>query len=106
MIGDVTEIKINENVAIPKAGVFAEAQAKVVSQQIVDDIVNDKNKQSSPRFDGKGFCFMEVGDEKAGYVDADFYHEHGPATLLEQPSDESYKKKLDFERSRVNEWLL
>jgi sulfide:quinone oxidoreductase len=105
-IGDVTEIKINENVAIPKAGVFAEAQAKVVSQQIVDDIVNDKNKQSSPRFDGKGFCFMEVGDEKAGYVDADFYHEHGPATLLEPPSDESYKKKLDFERSRVNEWLL
>jgi sulfide:quinone oxidoreductase len=105
-IGDVTEIKVNENVAIPKAGVFAEAQAKVVSQQIVDDIVNDKNKLSSPRFDGKGFCFMEVGNEKAGYVDADFYNEDGPTTILEQPSDESYKKKLDFERSRVNEWLL
>ncbi|MGH9987999.1 MAG: NAD(P)/FAD-dependent oxidoreductase, partial [Nitrososphaeraceae archaeon] len=27
-IGDVNEIKVNENVAIPKAGVFAEAQAK------------------------------------------------------------------------------
>jgi sulfide:quinone oxidoreductase len=105
-IGDVTEIKVNENVAIPKAGVFAEAQAKVVSQQIVDDIVNDKNKLSPPRFDGKGFCFMEVGNEKAGYINADFYHEHGPATILEQPSDKSYKKKLDFERSRVNEWLL
>lgn len=105
-IGDVTEIKVNENVAIPKAGVFAEAQAKVVSQQIVDDIENDKNKQSSSRFDGKGFCFMEVGNEKAGYVAADFYHEHGPATLLEPPSDESYKKKLDFERSKLNEWLL
>jgi len=105
-IGDVTEIKVNENVAIPKAGVFAEAQAKVVSQQIVDDIVNDKNKLSSPRFDGKGFCFMEVGNEKAGYVDADFFNEDGPTTILEQPSDESYKKKLDFERGRVNEWLL
>jgi sulfide:quinone oxidoreductase len=105
-IGDVTEIKVNENVAIPKAGVFAEAQAKVVSQQIIDDIENDRNKQSSSsRFDGKGFCFMEVGNKKAGYVAADFYHEHGPATLLEPPSDESYKKKLDFERSKVNEWL-
>ncbi|HEY7108525.1 MAG TPA: FAD/NAD(P)-binding oxidoreductase [Nitrososphaeraceae archaeon] len=106
-IGDVTEIKVNENVAIPKAGVFAEAQAKVVAQQIVDDIENDRNKQSSSpsRFDGKGFCFMEVGNEKAGYVVADFYHEQGPATLLEPPSDESYKKKLDFERSKVNEWL-
>ena len=105
-IGDVTEIKVNENVAIPKAGVFAEAQAKVVSQQIVDDIKNDKNKYSSSRFDGKGFCFMEVGNEKAGYIAVDFYHEDGPYTLLEPPSDESYKKKLDFERSKLNEWLL
>ena len=105
-IGDVTEIKVNENVAIPKAGVFAEAQAKVVSQQIVDDIENDKNKQSSSLFDGKGFCFMEVGNGKAGYVAADFYHVDGPATLLEPPSDESYKKKLDFEKSKLNEWLL
>jgi sulfide:quinone oxidoreductase len=105
-IGDVTEIKVNENVAIPKAGVFAEAQAKVVSQQIVDDIKNDKNKYSSSGFDGKGFCFMEVGNEKAGYIVTDFYHKDGPYTLLEPPSDESYKKKLDFERSKLNEWLL
>ena len=27
-IGDVTEIKVNENVAIPKAGVFAEDSSK------------------------------------------------------------------------------
>jgi sulfide:quinone oxidoreductase len=105
-IGDVTEIKVNENVAIPKAGVFAEAQAKVVSQQIADDIKNNKNKHSSSGFDGKGFCFMEVGNEKAGYIAADFYNEDGPYTLLEPPSDESYKKKLDFERSKVDEWLL
>ena len=69
-------------------------------------ILKIKNKQSSSRFEGKGFCFMEVGNEKAGYVDADFYHEDGPATLLEPPSHESYKKKLDFERSKLNEWLL
>jgi sulfide:quinone oxidoreductase len=105
-IGDVTEIKVNENVAIPKAGVFAEAQAKVVSQQIINDIENNRNKLSSSKFDGKGFCFMEVGDKKAGYIAADFYNEHGPITLLEPPSKESYKKKLDFERSKLDEWLL
>jgi len=105
-IGDVTEIKVSENVVIPKAGVFAEAQAKVVSQQIVDDIVNDKNKKASSRFDGKGFCFMEVGNERAGYIAADFYHENGPYTFLDPPSHESYKKKLDFEISKLNEWLL
>jgi sulfide:quinone oxidoreductase len=25
-----------------------------------------------------GFCFMEIGNEKAGYIDADFYNEAGP----------------------------
>jgi sulfide:quinone oxidoreductase len=100
-IGDVTEIKVNENVAIPKAGVFAGAQAKVVSQQIVDDIENNKNKlSSSSKFDGKGFCFMEVGDKKAGYLAAYFYNEHGPATLLEPPSEESYKIQ-DLQKSII-----
>jgi sulfide:quinone oxidoreductase len=105
-IGDITEIKVNENMTIPKAGVFAEAQAKVVSQQIIDDIEYDKNRRSLPQFDGKGFCFMEVGNKKAGYVAADFYNEQGPITLLEPPSEESYNKKIDFERSKINEWLL
>jgi sulfide:quinone oxidoreductase len=105
-IGDANEIKVNENMVIPKAGVFAEAQAKVVSQQIVDDIENNRNKLSSPKFDGKGFCFMEVGDKKAGYIATDFYNEDGPVTLLEPPSKESYEKKLDFERSKISEWLL
>ena len=105
-IGDVNEIKVTENVAIPKAGVFAEAQAKVVNQQIIDDIENNKDKRSSSKFDGKGFCFMEVGNKKAGYISADFYNENGPVTLLEPPSKESYEKKLNFERSKVIEWLL
>ena len=105
-IGDVNEIKVNENVAIPKAGVFAEAQAKVVSQQIIDDIENNRDKLSSSKFDGKGFCFMEVGDKKAGYIATDFYNEDGPVTLLEPPSNESYEKKLNFERSKISEWLL
>jgi sulfide:quinone oxidoreductase len=91
-IGDVNEIKVNGNMAIPKAGIFAEAQAKVVSQKIIDDIENNTNKlsSSSSRFDEKGFCFMEIGDKKAGYIAADFYSEQGPSTLLEPPSEESY----------------
>jgi sulfide:quinone oxidoreductase len=104
-IGDVNEIKVNENIVIPKAGIFAEAQAKVVSQLIIDDIENNTNKPSS-RFDGKGFCFMEIGGKKAGYVDADFYNEKGPTTLLKAPSEESYNKKIDFERSKLDEWLF
>ncbi len=102
-IGDVTEIKVNHKVSIPKAGIFAEGQAKVVCQQIIDNI---KNQSSNPKYDGKGFCFMEIGDNKAGYIDADFYNEEGPITRLEPPNEESYKKKIDFEKNRINDWLL
>ena len=102
-IGDVTEIKVNQKVSIPKAGIFAEGQANVVCQQIIDDI---KKQSSNPKFNGKGFCFMEIGDNKAGYIDTDFYNEKGPITRLDPPNVESYKKKVEFEKNRINEWLL
>ena len=108
-IGDVTEIRLENGITIPKAGIFAEGEAKVVSQQIIDEIKNNNNNSKNAhasKFDGKGFCFMEVGNKKAGYIDADFYNEGGPAVRLDPPSDHLYQKKLDFERSRLNEWLM
>jgi sulfide:quinone oxidoreductase len=106
-IGDVTEIRLDKTTVIPKAGIFAEGEAKVVSQQITNEIKNNNNSNKAlTKFDGKGFCFMETGDKKAGYIDADFYNEGGPTTRLDPPSDEFYQKKLDFERSRLNEWLM
>lgn len=106
-IGDVTEIRLDKTTTIPKAGIFAEGEAKVVSQQITNEIKNNNNSNKVlTKFDGKGFCFMEIGDKKAGYIDADFYNEGGPTTRLDPPSDEFYQKKLDFERSRLNEWLM
>jgi sulfide:quinone oxidoreductase len=104
-IGDVTEIKLDQTTTIPKAGIFAEGEAKIVSQQIINEIKNINSKKAL-KFDGKGFCFMEIGDKKAGYIDTDFYNEAGPITRLDPPSGEFYQKKLDFERSRLNEWLM
>ena len=104
-IGDVTEIRLDKTTTIPKAGIFAEGEAKVVSQQIINEIKNNSSNKAL-KFDGKGFCFMEIGDKKAGYIDTDFYNEAGPTTTLDPPSGEFYQKKLDFERSRLNEWLM
>jgi len=103
-LGDVTEIKVNENISLPKAGIFAEAEAKIVSQQIINEILNMREEQTS-KFDGRGFCFMQTGRNKAGYIDADFYNESGPLTKLEPPSEESYRKKIEFEQERMNEWF-
>lgn len=102
-IGDVTEIKVDQNISIPKAGIFAEGQAKAVCEQIIADI---KNQSSNTKFDGKGFCFMEVGDKKAGYINTDFYNSDGPITSLEPPSEDSYRKKIEFEKNRLNDWLI
>ena len=105
-IGDVTEIRVDKTITIPKAGIFAEGEAKAVSQQIINEITNNNSNKATSEFDGKGFCFMEIGDKKAGYIDADFYNEAGPTTRLDPPSEELYQKKLEFERSRLNEWLM
>ena len=102
-IGDVTEIKVGQ-LSIPKAGIFAEAQAKVAAQQIADEI--NSKPPSSAAFDGKGFCFMETGNGQAGYVDADFFADPAPVVRLEPASQQNYEKKHDFERTRVRQWLL
>jgi sulfide:quinone oxidoreductase len=101
-VGDVTEIKIGA-FALPKAGIFAEEQAKVVAQNIIYEIGAAPQTAS---FAGQGYCFMEVGDRRAGYIAADFYNKDGPYFTLDPPTEANYEKKLEFERSRVREWLL
>lgn len=101
-IGDVTEIKIGQ-LAMPKAGIFAEGEAKVVAQEIADEIVGRKPQAA---YDGQGYCYVEAGNRTAGYVKADFYNSAGPAFKLDSPAEKYFEKKHEFERSRLKEWLL
>ena len=101
-VGDVTEIKIGAT-ALPKAGIFAEEEAKVAAQQILHEIGITPAEAS---FSGQGYCFMEVGSRRAGYLTANFYDKIGPSIKLDPPSEENYEKKLDFERIRIKDWLL
>jgi sulfide:quinone oxidoreductase len=101
-VGDVTEIKIGAT-ALPKAGIFAEEQAKVAAQQILHEI---GVRPAEASFTGRGYCFMEVGNRRAGYLAANFYGKDGPSLTLEPPSEENYEKKVDFERIRIKDWLF
>lgn len=101
-IGDVTEIKVGA-IAVPKAGIFAEEEAKVAARHIIDEIAG---KPAVAAFSGQGYCFMEVGGRRAGSIEADLYNPAGPSITLEPPSEQNYEKKQDFERTRVKEWLL
>ncbi|MDQ4073110.1 MAG: NAD(P)/FAD-dependent oxidoreductase, partial [Thermoproteota archaeon] len=102
-IGDSVNIRVNKEISIPKAGIFAEGQAKAVSQQIINDICLSKDMVT--KYEGKGFCFMETGDENAGLIEANFYSEQGPITKLYPASKESFQKKIEFEQSRLDTWL-
>ena len=102
-IGDVTEIKVTPALSVPKAGVFAEAQAKTVAQEIIEEL---SGAQIVSTFDGRGFCFMENGGMVAGMVEASFYDDPGPTVRLYPPSAHNYERKQEFERTRLSEWLL
>jgi sulfide:quinone oxidoreductase len=105
-IGDVTEIKINNIVSVPKAGIFAESQARSVASQIINKINTITEEHNNIiKFDGKGFCFMDTGNGKAGFIDTNFYNSDGPITILKEPSIQYYKQKISFESQRIKEWL-
>lgn len=101
-VGDVTEIKVGA-LALPKAGIFAEEQAKVAARQIIDEI---SGRPAVATFAGQGYCFMDVGNRRAGYLQGDFFNPAGPLLRLEAPSEQNFQKKQDFERTRIKEWLL
>jgi len=105
-IGDVTEIKINDAVSVPKAGIFAEGQARSVASQIINKInISTEEPDNIIKFDGTGFCFMDTGDGKAGFIDTNFYNNDGPITILKEPSIQYYVQKISFESQRMKEWL-
>lgn len=101
-VGDVTEIKTG-SLALPKAGIFAEEEAKVAARQIIDEI---SARPAVATFAGQGYCFMDVGNSRAGYLEGDFFNPAGPSLRLEAPSERNFQKKQDFERTRLKEWLL
>jgi sulfide:quinone oxidoreductase len=94
-IGDIAAIRLMNAMLLPKAGVFVEAQARVVAENIAAQIAG---REPRARFDGRGFCYLEVGDGMAAYAAGDFYAYPAPRIVMEQPSVEHKRAKEEFER--------
>lgn len=97
-IGDVVSIPLAMGKPLPKAGVFAHAEAEVVAENIAHDIAGDA---PGARFDGRGACFIEIGGGKAGYGGGNFYDEPAPTVTLRDPGRRWHLGKVWFEKS----WL-
>jgi sulfide:quinone oxidoreductase len=101
-IGDVTTIPIAGGKFLPKAGVFAHAEAEVVADRIADDLAGAR---SSATFDGAGSCFVELGDGRAAYATGGFYPDDGPQVKLRRPGRRWHMAKVAFEQYWLRWWF-
>ena len=97
-IGDVTTIPIGGGKFLPKAGVFAHAEAEVVARRIAAELAG---QAASIQFDGKGACFVELGGGQAAYASGNFYAGGGPEMRLRRPGRIWHWAKVALEQ----QWL-
>ncbi len=101
-IGDVTIIPLKMGKPLPKAGVFAERQAKVVARNIAREITGGGD---IAQFDGHGECFIETGRGRAGYGEGDFYAEPTPKVDLHPVARRWHLGKVLFEKNWLRQWF-
>ncbi len=99
-VGDCTTVP-TATAALPKAGVFADAEARVAASNIAADL-----GQGAPAtFDGRGHCYLEFPGRQVAVVEGAFFAEPKPDVTMAAPSREAFEHKLAFERERLTAWF-
>ena len=101
-IGDVVGIPLAMGKPLPKAGVFARAQAEVVARNVARAVAG---RGRPAAFDGQGFCFIETGDGRAGYGAGNFYAEPVPEVKVRAPGRIWHAGKVLFEADCPRRWF-
>lgn len=100
-IGDVTAIPIpgrwkpDVPMMLPKAGVFAHAQAEVVAQRIVATVIG---RECEASFCGDGYCMLEAGEDLAGFAFGNFFAEPAPQVQMRRIGKAWHLGKVLFEK--------
>ena len=84
----------------PKAGIFAEAEARVAARNIASEI----DGGPGDRFDGTGYCFLEFPGQRASALEGHFFAQP-PEVRLAEPDTETFVRKQAFESERLRDWL-
>ena len=95
-VGDVTALPM------AKAGVFAEAAARVVADDIAARLYG---KTLDRPYEGAGTCYLEFGDGMVGMVEANFLGGPKPTARLVGPSRELAADKVAFASTRRERWF-
>lgn len=94
-VGDATTVALANGKSLPKAGVFAHAEALVAARRLAAGL---GRSASVERFDGQGYCWLETGRGRAGFAVGDFFAEPDPVVALRRPSRVWHAGKALFER--------
>ncbi len=87
---------------VAKAGVFAEAAARVVADDIAARLRGDVLQR---RYEGAGSCYIEFGRGLVGKVEANFLGGPAPTARLVGPSRELAAEKEEFASTRRERWF-
>jgi sulfide:quinone oxidoreductase len=104
-VGDITSAplpgryKPEVALSLPKAGVFAEAHGRVVAHQIAAKILG---RESSETFDGRGYCYLEVGGGRAVKADGSFFELPHPVMQKQTPDEAQFRDKLAWVARHLN----
>jgi sulfide:quinone oxidoreductase len=100
-LGDVVHIPVGE-LAVPKAGAFAEDAAATVASDILRTMHGAGDVGA---FRAQGACYFEFGGGKVAKIEANFLEQASPQVELSGPSLEYRPDKYEFETSRLARWF-
>jgi sulfide:quinone oxidoreductase len=95
-VGDITALPM------AKAGVFAEAAARVVADDIAAHL---RGAELQRPYEGAGTCYVELGGGMVGMVEANFFGGPTRTARLVGPSRELAADKLVFAATRRERWF-
>jgi sulfide:quinone oxidoreductase len=101
-IGDCAGTRNAKGQLIPRAGILAEEQGKVVAANLIREITG---AGTAEEFQGKGMCFMETGGGLAAPVRANFFAEPAPTWEFLAPSKRGFIEKREFLEARMKAWF-
>ncbi len=87
---------------VAKAGVFAEAAARVVAADIA---ARRHDAESPPPYEGDGTCYVEFGDGMVGKLEVNFLGGPAPRSRMLGSSRELAAEKKAFARTRRQRWF-
>ncbi|MBM3672960.1 MAG: NAD(P)/FAD-dependent oxidoreductase [Actinobacteria bacterium] len=95
-VGDVT------SVPVPRAGVFAEGEAKTVGDVLMTRL---RDGGDAPPYTGQATCYIDFGGGLVGGANVEFLGDGPPHGTYSPPSEHGAAEKKEFGVSRLRRWF-